>query len=200
MWIHQLQQRPACVWQQLRLLPGWPLPGFELPHLLELHGVRRGQISLEHRRHQFQLVLRVPEWQDIFGGRLKLYHSHMRQRPVCFRQQLRLLPGRPLPGFELPHLLELHGVRRGHIRRLHWLQCVSKLLEWHDIVCGRLLMCTFGYGGLRPPSIYYLRSRQSCRIRQGDQCRGVADAPNPGSSCLGHPGQSYRKGIIQGQL
>jgi hypothetical protein len=85
--------------------------------------VRRRQISLQHRRHQLQLVLRVPEWQDIFGGRLKLYHSHMWQRPVCFRQQLHILPGRPLPIFELSYFRELHGVRRRQ-----------------DIVGGRLLL------------------------------------------------------------
>ena len=46
---------------------------FELAYLHELHGVLCRQVSLEHRRHQLQLVLKLPEQPDIVGGRLKLH-------------------------------------------------------------------------------------------------------------------------------
>jgi hypothetical protein len=92
-----MRQRPVCFRQQLHVLPDRSLPILQLSYFHELHGVRFRPISIQHWRHQLQLVLRVPEWQDIFGGHLKLYHSHMRQRPVCFRQQLHILPDRSLP-------------------------------------------------------------------------------------------------------
>ena len=35
--------------------------------------MHRGPVSLEHWRHQRQLVFKLPKWQNLFGGRLNLY-------------------------------------------------------------------------------------------------------------------------------